>query len=613
MNSRRRLHLFLALAFVFICTVLPFLETSTFGLVDFDDYAYVGRTSIVASGLSWKTIAQSFTYLDQAIWMPLTWMSYMLDFTLFGGSPGGMHVHSFLLHACNAVLLLVLLMQLSVGAKSVEEPCRQPAQNVVPIAVLATLIWSLHPLRVESVTWVAARKDVLSLFWELLAMISWLKFRTTKRISFYGLSLLAFLISSFAKPSVMTFPVLMFILDWLILRETEPSSLFSIFHEGESDIRNLINPRSCLPYLIPLLYALFLGWFAAHAQDVGQAMENMKGVPLWWKLLNAAVSYGIYLLHTVYPVDLAPECLARWPALPRFLLPAFPLAVAMFIWTASVTRRHLQALRQGESQGRRLFLASVLWYSVAVFPFLGIAGFGYHAYADRFTYIPAIGLSILLAIGARKLSRKASAVAICATLCLIPLTRRQSSFWRTDETIYKQVLRADGVQNVEAHMGLGMYYFEFKHDQLDLSIQSFERAKRLNPESAGKIGPLYVIALCEAGRIEEAGTILRWYSDWKDRHLQSDCTQNTFVPQKPHYLYRTAKAIWFASQNMLNAAEEELADLERDFKDNFNYLYAKGRVAWISGNKQVARDIWKQMREHGTGEYYILYRFTEQL
>lgn len=602
----------LALA-ILCCTMLPYWDTCGFGLIDFDDYAYVGRDAFVVNGFSWQAFLHSFTYLEQAIWMPLTWMSYMLDFSLFHGDPGAMHVHSFLIHAFNAVLLFIFLLSLFGGMERNGHDGVLSRKSILAIAV-ATLLWSVHPLRVESVTWVAARKDVLSLFWELLAMICWVRFRTRRLQSFYWLSLLFFVVGSLAKPSVMTFPFLMFLVDWLLLDLVSPQKLFAIFSskgDAKSQQQGLV---LALPYFIPVAYAVFLGIFAGYAQSAGQAMENMRGVPLWWKLLNAAVSYGIYIWNTICPIKLAPECIARWPGMPRFLLPGLAIAAGVGYWMLPrIIKRLNNHEKSNEAESTpAYFLTGILWFTLALVPFLGIAGFGYHAFADRFTYIPSIGLAIAIAGYLVNASGKILSVSILPVLLLVPLTRAQSNYWRDDEAIYRRTLEVDG-DNVEAYVGLGMYYFEFRHEKLDLAIESFKKAYETNPDGAGKIGPLYIIALCETNRIEEASQVLRWYSDWKDRYLGNNTSNNPFGAKSP-FLYRVAKVVWYASQNnMMDDAIAELRDMELTMGKNVNYLYAKGLVEWKRGNHESAREIWRYMRESGIGENYILYRFTQNL
>ena len=302
------------LAVVFLAAVLPFIRAVCYGIVNLDDYWYVAMHDPIIAGLGWDGIKFAFTSLDEAIWMPLTWISYMIDHSLFGiGNWGAFHAHSILLHGLNAVLVYLLLLKIvgfMVGRNTL---------HLEFICAIAATIWACHPLRCESAVFIASRKDVLSLFFELLAILFW--FRDGRRS--YWASLFCFTLAGMAKPSVMTFPILCFLVDFFIRRSARP-----------------------FRYILPFAMAAALGWFAGFAQAAGGATEDVFGSPFWYKLVNAATSFGLYLWNTVWPLDLAPEYLIQWPEWPRLCFLGIPICVAVCGWLA----RRLWRLKERYSE-----------------------------------------------------------------------------------------------------------------------------------------------------------------------------------------------------------------------------------------------------------------------
>ena len=255
------------------------------------------------------------------MWTPLTWASYMIDFSLFGDDCwGAMHIHSVLLHALNASLVYVLLRMLcdEMGACAGSGKLQRSRNIAIPF--LAAALWALHPLRVESVAWLASRKDVLSLAFALCAFICWTDANRRGRIDGgfcvrYALSLLFFALGAMAKPSVMTFPVLQCCIDLFIIRRIRPWM-----------------------YIIPTGLMLAIAVEASAAQSAGGATASLGGVPILYRVLNAMSAFGVYLCNTVLPLDLAPQCMSKYPAMPQGILfgAVASLAAATWLgWTAT--------------------------------------------------------------------------------------------------------------------------------------------------------------------------------------------------------------------------------------------------------------------------------------
>jgi hypothetical protein len=589
----------LEIAFVVLAVCLVFGRASGYGFVNCDDYDYALKYGEVTGGITAAGAKWALGCVSEAIWMPLTWVSYMVDFDLARalglldtsadgwGVAGVMHAHSVLLHAANAVLVFLLFVRVGGGASG----GRALPTGGVGGALVAALLWAVHPLRTESVAWVASRKDVLSLFWELLALHAWLgagrsdgsaKPQRSTVVLGYALAAVFFLLAACAKPSAMTFPLLAMILDRFVLSRW----------------------AGWLAYAPFLAAGALVGGVAAWAQQAGGAMEAMSVVPFWWRALNAMAAFGIYAWHEVFPEGLAVQCLARWPAMPRFLVPGVCVSLAA-AWC--VARRFG---RSGMRPSRDLSFAALLWWCVALVPFLGLAGFGIHAFADRFTYVPAVGLGFVVvwAMGRFNARGRRAAMAVGWMLCVACgcLAWRQTGFWRDDGALYARTLEVDGGGNGEAHVSLGMWAWEFPHD-LPLAIRHLRAGWETDAERAGRAGHLLVMALCERGEFKEASEALARLGEWSERRAalhrltsggRSRSTLN----------YQVARAYYLSCQDETRGEAAAICErLEEMRPAHPDVLYLRQRLANLAGDGKAVREV-RQKLAGLTGEY-IHYRF----
>ena len=575
----------IAIAAIAAVAVLPFLHVLSFGIINLDDYWYVAYHDPIMAGLGWDGVKFAFTCLEEGIWMPLTWISYMIDRSLFGDAWGWYHLHSVLIHGANAVLVFVLIREIFGERKSISL-----FHNATFIAAVAAMIWAVHPLRVESVAWIASRKDVLSMFWMLVAMILWLrpvgeadalKTEAAKRVPYKVLAMVALALGAMAKPSVMTFPFLCFSVEFFVRRNVR-----------------------LLHYVAPTAFCAVLGAFAAHAQAVGGATQSIVGEPFWYKLLNAATSFGLYLWNTAWPVDLAPQCVLRWPELPRFCIPGVVIGAAVAGWIAWRLWRlkerfddEVEVVWHGLSpEWRRRgaaepALAGFLWFALAVAPMLGIAGFGYHAMADRFTYIPSIGISIAAAALLERFAGRACAKALkpravgtvvvfAAILALGALTWRQTGYWRDDHALFSHTVEVDGERSAPAHGILANWYFEFPHD-LEQCAKHFGKVRDVNLRFVEMSFQVYIFALCELGREREVPELLKMYDGWIRREAEENPRYG-----KGSLRARMMRAVYFFSRvaylitqpDLRKAAREELYGTECP-EDEPSLLYLRWRLA----------------------------------
>ena len=595
---------------------LPFSRAVRYGIVNCDDYDYVRRHIALPKTLSVDGVCKAFT--DEVasvhgIWMPLTWISYMMDGSIaraaglkeadaseFGPSAANvMHVHSLALHGVNAVLLWWLLVMLGRCVWSGEDG---RFRGLEAFAALLALFWAMHPLRVESAVWIASRKDVLSAMWMLLALIFWMARRR------YWLSMACFAMAAMAKPSVMSFPVLCLIIDVFVVRRIRPVN-----------------------YVVPVLAAAGLGAFAAQMQAAGGATGDLADVPAWGRLLNAAAAFGMYLKNTIWPLDLAVQCMHRWPALPRFVWPGVALSAVAAWWLGrglmDVWDRRKEAFRRVPgsvlpeydfTDVSRPVFAGCLWFAVSIAPMLGLANFGYHAFADRFTYIPAMGLSLAaLGLAARWAHAEGRGIkaGILAAVCVALgcCSWRQTGFWRNDRAMWEHTIEVDGEASAVSHASLALYHFEFTHD-LDECIRHYRRAFELKPMFVEGTRHLYQFALCEKGLIDEASAELAAAKQWsmKQNDVVADKIRGSNMYMErckmpPYMLSRIAYFI--VAPGMLKAAEEELAAVPAVLKDNVNVWYLQGRLAEAKGDMAAAKSIYGKIVEEGKSTDYVQFRY----
>ncbi len=566
-----------------IAAALPFARTARYGIVNCDDYDYVQHAA--EPGGLWD--------VKEAIWMPLTWLSYKMDFALAGSMDRAeegnsveaayrhrdavhrlMHAHSVLIHAVNAVLLWLLLRM--VIARSAFDGIASGAADAA--AAVAALAWAVHPLRCESVCWVASRKDVLSMMWMLAALALWVGRRRA-----FGVA--CFALSAMCKPSAMAFTPLAFVVDWLLLREIEPVE----------DVRSARALRKYLKYAVPACMSVALALFAGWAQEKGGATFLFGDLPLRARALNAAAAFGMYVKNTVWPFDLAPLPLYRWPEMPRFWLQGILMCAAAG-WLA--VRGVRSRAKSGAGGVADWLLAGLMWYALAVVPFLGLKAFGVEPFADRFTYIPAVGFSIMLA-GALLSAKGRWQMPACTALALAlgVCAWRQAGFWKDDLTLFGRCIAVEGEGHYDAWANLGLWHFEFGHD-LARAKECFARACTLNMARAGRVYPTYFLTLFELGDRDGMKKVHQDFAAWDNamlvkRRLKARGIGSTMGYLMVHAMNLTADATTRAE------GLRELARLEERFPDAKDLRYARHLLGLIPADAVAS----------APDESYVNYRF----
>ena len=402
MSRPRLIALLLALG-----TLVVFLPASRFGFVNFDDTDYVTNNPFVKQGLTVAGIGWAFVTFHACNWHPLTWISHMVDGTLFGLNPGAHHCVNVLFHAANAALLFGLLWRLT--------------QKIWPAALVAAL-FAWHPLHVESVAWISERKDVLSTFFALLSLLSYAKFAKENCRRSFWCALIFFALGLLAKPMLVTLPFVMLLLDFWPLGRIQNEKL------------KIKNFAPLLLEKIPFFALTAISCAITFlAQQHGDAVASLAKVSLGFRLENAPVAVVGYLGKLFWPAGLC----AFYPLPERISTRQILFALVMLSLISAAAWRWRQS--------RPYFLTGWLWFLGTLVPVIGLVQVGGQAMADRYTYIPAIGIFIALVFLADEFMERLQTPGIIRiglaglTVCACILaTEIQLPFWRDSESLFRR-------------------------------------------------------------------------------------------------------------------------------------------------------------------------------
>ncbi len=496
-----------------IATFAVYSPVRAHPFVAFDDQEYVVENPHVQHGLDWTVVKWAFTANRSANWHPLTWLSHALDYKLFGLDAGGHHGDSLLLHVLNVVLLFLLLER---GA------------GVVGPSLLVAGLFALHPLNVESVAWVAERKNVLSTLFFLLAIGAYGWYARKPDWRRYGLVALLFALGLMAKPMVITLPFVLLLLDYWPLGRIS----------GSPESRLQIPRTTISKLLLEKVPLLFLS--AASAVITMKAQVLTEGTlldyPVWVRVENALVAYGLYLWKMVWPVGLA----AMYPH-PGRSLHAWQIILAVLM-LAGISAFVVAYRSKG------YLVTGWLWFLGTLIPVIGLVQVGYAAMADRYAYVPLIGIFVMLAFGARDLAearhigrvyRIAGAICVLAGLSL--LTYRQIGYWSSEYDLWAHALGVTS-GNVFAHNAIGsallapemsmsasdLEKFDTREKRMDEARRHYEQALEICRQHESQDPGIYLPALANTlnylgdldrleRRMEEAR---RRYSEALEIHRQ---------------------------------------------------------------------------------------------
>lgn len=383
------------------------------GFINFDDPGYVTDNRNVKSGLSGDSISWAFRDRSQSNWHPLTWMSHMLDVEIFDLEPWGHHLTSVLLHALNAALVVALIMQWT---------------GSVGVSVTIALLFALHPTRVESVAWVSERKDVLSAFFGLLTLLFYSGYARRRSTLWYTAALLSFSLGLMAKPMLVTLPFLMLLLHvWPLQRN------------GRRWRRVVIG---LLPFFVLAIAASVVAYAT---QAAGGSVQTLEKYPLNLRLANAVLSVGRYLLKTVWPTNLAifypyPSTMPyAWIAVSGVVVIGVSIAAIAFVKRAPAV------------------FVGWFWFLGMLMPVIGVVQIGRQSMADRYLYLPSVGLLIAIVFTIKQLlpriEKSGSLVPVCVAavaLAMAVKTFITIGYWHDSKTLFTHAIEVTS-DNVLAH------------------------------------------------------------------------------------------------------------------------------------------------------------------
>ena len=531
---------------LFMGTLLIFSRAFLGNFIDFDDPDYVTQNLHVQAGLTWPDVHWAFTTDTAGNWHPLTWLSHMLDWQLFGNNPRGPHAVNIAWHALNAVMAFLALRRLT-GAFWTSAACA------------ALFAW--HPLRVESVAWVAERKDVLCGFFFWTALLCYARWKTTGRQSspsrgtaiFYWLTFLFFACGLMSKPMLVTFPFVLLLLDFWPLQRFNRSTFWRLI--GEKILFFMLSIASCvITYLV---------------QKKGGAI--VESVALSDRLSNAVVSVIAYVGKFFWPFDLAVTY-----SLPNHWPVSTVVIAALLVLMITLVAILQWRTRPWITVGWFLFLGMLV-------PVIGVVQAGHQAMADRYTYLPCLGVEIALLWTLRGFNPPVLRQILMAAVVSIVLigcaarTWNQEAAWKNSRTLYEHAL-AVTKNNYLAHSNLGTTLFN--EGDFAGAEQHFRKAIDINPDFATarfKLG----LALEELGRPDDAlgayGDLLKIRPHDADAHYNVAVillNRGQAVESIPHFQaavdsrndYTSAYAGLGVAESQVGQTQEALKNLKMALK-----------------------------------------------
>jgi protein O-mannosyl-transferase len=459
-----------------LLVLLVYWQVQHHDFLVWDDYEYIVDNPHVRSGLTAENMLWAFTTSHASNWHPLTWLSHMLDCELYGLNPMGHHLNNLLLHLINTVLLFFFFHRMT----------HAPWRSAFVAAVFA-----LHPLHVESVAWVSERKDVLSTCFWMWTCLAYVRYTRRRGFGNYLLCFVLFALGLASKPMLVTLPLCLLLLDyWPLQRNLLPVSPVTV-KSGPSRFLRLVWEK--VPFLVLAAASSLLTMVVSGSHH---SAANLEALSLGARMENAMVSYATYLLKSFWPQPLAffyPHPLGSLPLEKAAGSLILLIAVSLFVLRIRARAPYLPM--------------GWFWYLVTLLPVIGVIQVGSQAMADRYTYIPLIGVSIMVAWGvpeaiARwRLKRIVITLAYGVVLLLLSIsTWVEAGYWKNGVTLFERALQVTS-KNYTAHYQLGNEFM--RQGRLEQAIHHFTESVRIRPDhflARHNLGS----ALVREGRFDEA-------------------------------------------------------------------------------------------------------------
>ncbi|MBN1788373.1 MAG: tetratricopeptide repeat protein [Sedimentisphaerales bacterium] len=482
-NTDKRRTFLICLALTVI-TAAVYYQVYTFEFIDYDDSGYVLENENIHNGITPETVKWALTAQYFSYWHPLTWLSHALDWQLYGSNPAGHHITSLIFHLANTLLFFLVLKQMTAA--------------LWPSAFVAVL-FALHPLHVESVAWIAERKDVLSTFFWLLTIWAYVRFVRWPKISRYLIVVVFFAFAVMSKPMVVTLPFVLLLLDYWPLNRLDLS---------RDPKRRKAGPKRSITYLVVEklpLFVMVIGLCTVTfiVQRKLGAMRLSGEYTLFVRIANALISYLQYIAKMFWPVRLA--VFYPYPGQDVSLPLAGISAVILLALTGIVLRF---------AEKYKYLVTGWFWYLGTLVPVIGLVQVGVQARADRYTYVTLTGLFIIIAWSLPQLLAKwkykkqvLTAAAVSVLLVMSIYTHFHLRYWRNTTSLFQHAL--DVTQdNYIAHLCMATY--TRKHHDYDGTIYHCRQVQKIKPDDINvhsRLADTYF----DAGRFEEAVEEYRIY------------------------------------------------------------------------------------------------------
>ncbi|KWT92912.1 tetratricopeptide repeat protein [Candidatus Magnetominusculus xianensis] len=443
MSAARCDPVYVAVLLLVALTLLVFFPVRGYEFINFDDDLYIINNPHVNTGLTVENIRWALTSTEFSNWFPLTWISHMLDVSLFGLRPEGHHLSNLLIHTANVVVLFFVFLRLGVPLKR---------------AAFIAALFAVHPAHVESVAWVAERKEVLSAFFWMTTILAYTRYVRNPSMANYALVVFCFILGLMSKSMIVTLPFVLLLLDYWPLGRFRP----------RADVRGLILEKIPLFVLCAVVSVLTVA-----AQKQSGAIKTLELFPIKHRLLNAFVSYVRYVVNFIAPYDLSvmyphEKAISLMTGAGAFALIA--LATGFVLWRA----KRFPYLFTGW-----------FWFTGTLVPVIQIVQTGLHSMADRYTYIPYIGLFIMAAMGVPHLlkdyGKAALSLGVITILVCAGLSVKQLSYWKDSITLFTHAVSVTR-DNYLAYNNLGCALSQTGRDAE--AVAAFEKSFSIYPNSA---------------------------------------------------------------------------------------------------------------------------------
>ena len=450
-----------------------------YDFISLDDNLYVVENANLQKGISLTGLAWAMSTFHTTNWHPLTWLSYLTDYELFGLNPAGYHLGNLILHLLNTLLLFLLLQRMT--------------GEVWKGAAVAAL-FAVHPLNIESVVWIAERKNLLStLFW-ILTLLAYVHYAEKPGWKRYSVILVCFVLGLTAKPMLVTLPFVLLLLDYWPLQRFSWSD-----RERSGAVQDRAERRKLLIRLliekIPLLILSLLSAFVTfHAARTGGAIKAISVFPLVGRIENAIISYAMYLVKMVWPADLAIF---------------YPYPVGRPLWQVGLSILFLTAITALvciKGRTHRYLISGWFWYGITLLPVIGLVQVGFQSMANRYAYMSLIGIFVIVVWGVEDLLKRFSgrrylpAVSVAVIFAFTFCTKSALPDWKNSELVFRQALNVTKNNHI-AEIGMGNVWLG--RGDLRKAGSHYLEALRLKPDYAEAHNNLGLV-LMQDGKGDEA-------------------------------------------------------------------------------------------------------------